>query len=84
MARTDPQVNFRIPVELKDKLDNAAKENGRTLTAELILRLEMTFDHDDQVKDLIDRVEKLENIIDGLEYEQRENNRRLNNLEGRY
>lgn len=84
MARTDPQVNFRIPVELKDKLDNAAKENGRTLTAELILRLEMTFDHDDQVKDLIDRVEKLENIIDGLEYEQRESNRRLNNLEGRY
>ena len=29
MARTDPQVNFRIPAELKDKLDNKkqAKEH---------------------------------------------------------
>jgi predicted DNA-binding protein len=61
MARTDPQVNFRIPAELKDKLDEAAKENGRTLTAELILRLEMTFEHDDQMQDLLSRVEQLEN-----------------------
>lgn len=60
MARTDPQVNFRIPSELKDKLDEAAKENGRTLTAELILRLEMTFEHDDQMQDLLSRVEQLE------------------------
>lgn len=81
------QISFaiiRIPAELKDKLDNAAKENGRTLTAELILRLEMTFEQDDQVKDLLERVDRLENVIDGLEYDQRENDRRLNNLEGRY
>ena len=67
MARTDPQVNFRIPAELKDKLDDAAKENGRTLTAELILRLEMTFEHDDQVQDLLSRVEELENKSKWLE-----------------
>lgn len=81
------QISFaiiRIPAELKDKLDNAAKENGKTLTAELILRLEMTFEQDDQVKDLLERVDRLENVIDGLEYDQRENDRRLNNLEGRY
>lgn len=67
MARTDPQVNFRIPAELKDKLDDAAKENGRTLTAELILRLEMTFEHDDQVQDLLSRVEQLEDESSRLE-----------------
>lgn len=67
MARTDPQVNFRIPAELKDKLDDAAKENGRTLTAELILRLEMTFDQDDQVQDLLSRVEDLEDKIKWME-----------------
>lgn len=84
MARTDPQVNFRIPAELKDKLDNAAKENGRTLTAELILRLEMTFEQDDQIKDLIGRIEWLENAVDSLQYESREQDSRINNLEGRY
>ena len=67
MARTDPQVNFRIPAELKDKLDDAAKENGRTLTAELILRLEMTFEHDDQVQDLLSRVDQLESQSQWLE-----------------
>ena len=72
MARTDPQVNFRIPAELKDKLDNAAKENGRTLTAELILRLEMTFEQDNQIKDMLDRIEWLENTVDALKYEQNE------------
>ncbi|KQQ77225.1 Arc family DNA-binding protein [Acinetobacter sp. Leaf130] len=66
MARTDPQVNFRIPAELKDKLDDAAKENGRTLTAELILRLEMTFEHDDQVQDLQGRVDQLDKDVDWL------------------
>ena len=67
MARTDPQVNFRIPAELNDKLDDAAKENGRTLTAELILRLEMTFEHDDQVQDLLSRVDQLESQSQWLE-----------------
>lgn len=83
MARTDPQVNFRIPSELKDKLDNAAKENGRTLTAELILRLEMTFDQDDQILDLRDRIEKLEEAVEYLESFQSEAEGRLNSLDGR-
>ena len=84
MARTDPQVNFRIPAELKDKLDEAAKENGRTLTAELILRLETTFEDDDVIHDLTTRVERLEDEVASLEDDQRENNRRLDALEGRY
>ncbi|MCU4623470.1 Arc family DNA-binding protein [Acinetobacter radioresistens] len=84
MARTDPQVNFRIPAELKDKLDQAAKDNGRTLTAELILRLEMTFEQDDHLQDLVDRIEKLEEAIDSIEYYQNDHGRRIDALEGRY
>lgn len=43
MARTDPQVNFRIPAELNERLKEAAAQNGRTITAELVHRLEASF-----------------------------------------
>ena len=44
MARTDPQLNFRIPAELREKLDAAAASNKRSLTSELIARLESSFE----------------------------------------
>lgn len=40
MARSDPQMNFRIPIELKEQLELAAKENNRSLTSELVNRLD--------------------------------------------
>lgn len=43
MARTDPQVNFRIPAELRDRLQASADATNRTLSAELVLRLESTY-----------------------------------------
>lgn len=43
MSRSHPQVNFRIPPELKEKLEAAAMENKRSVTAELVARLEDTF-----------------------------------------
>lgn len=44
MARTDPQVNFRIPAELKAKLEQAARDNGRSITNELVARLQASFE----------------------------------------
>lgn len=44
MARSDPQLNFRIPLELREKLESAAKENNRSLTGELVARLEQSFE----------------------------------------
>ncbi|WP_368646843.1 Arc family DNA-binding protein [Castellaniella ginsengisoli] len=44
MARNDPQVNFRMPQELRDKLESAAKANSRTLTAEIVARLQDSFE----------------------------------------
>ncbi|EIM13942.1 Arc family DNA-binding protein [Pseudomonas chlororaphis] len=42
MSRTDLQVNFRMPAELKAELERAAKESGRSLTAEVVARLDLS------------------------------------------
>lgn len=43
MSRTDPQFNLRIPAELKGLVEDAAKKNKRSATAEIIARLEESF-----------------------------------------
>jgi hypothetical protein len=43
MARTDPQVNFRIPAPLKDAIEAAAAASNRTVTAEIVSRLDESF-----------------------------------------
>lgn len=43
MSRTDPQFNLRIPESLRDKVMAASKENGRSATAEILARLELSF-----------------------------------------
>lgn len=37
------QVNFRMPAALKERLEDAAASNHRTVTAELVARLERSF-----------------------------------------
>lgn len=36
MSREDPQFKLRLPAELKAKLDQRAKMNGRSINAELV------------------------------------------------
>lgn len=43
VSRTDPQFNLRIPETLRDKVMFSAKENGRSATAEILARLELSF-----------------------------------------
>ncbi|CAG4919204.1 Arc family DNA-binding protein [Paraburkholderia saeva] len=43
MARDEPQVNLRIPADLKDRIDKAAEKNKRSMTAEVVARLEESF-----------------------------------------
>lgn len=40
MTREDPQMKLRLPVELKYRLMALAEENGRSLNAEVVKRLE--------------------------------------------
>ncbi len=42
MARNDPQFMLRMPNEMKNHLMHKAKENGRTMTAEILHRLNQT------------------------------------------
>lgn len=39
MARTDPQINLRIPADLKERIEAAAKSNNRSMTAEIVSSL---------------------------------------------
>ena len=68
MARNGPQMNLRVPMELKEKIEKAALDNGRTITAEAVYRLEQSFNEKIiaeeeivsltmQVKQLLDRIE---------------------------
>lgn len=48
MTRNDPQMNLRVPMELKENIEKAALENGRTITAEAVYRLEQSFSSKNQ------------------------------------
>jgi hypothetical protein len=60
MARNDPQVNLRMPEALKTALDTAAQGNNRSLTAEIVARLETSFEipADFDLKPVIARYER--------------------------
>jgi len=42
--QTDPQMKIRLPPELKERIERAADQNGRSQNAEIIARLEQSFD----------------------------------------
>ncbi|AOA58225.1 Arc family DNA-binding protein [Acinetobacter larvae] len=61
MARNDPQMNLRVPMELKEKIEKAALENGRTITAEAVYRLEESFKNTDSNSWEVDDLRKMLN-----------------------
>ena len=44
MAQDYSQVNFRIPTKLKEKIEEASVANNRSITSELVSRLENSFE----------------------------------------
>lgn len=48
MTREDPQMKVRLPVDLKDRLTDIATQNGRSLNAEVVKRLEDSVASDGQ------------------------------------
>ncbi|MBB4574423.1 Arc family DNA-binding protein [Rhizobium lentis] len=65
MSREDPTFKLRITPDLRRKVVEAAKENKRSLNAEIKARLESTFDHSDApaaavaLREIIDRATAL-------------------------
>lgn len=47
MARSDPQVNIRMPAELKERLEQARQKSNRSLNGEIVHRLALSLDRDD-------------------------------------
>lgn len=44
MKQTDPQYKLRIPPGLKEQIEAASKASGRSMNAEIVARLEASFD----------------------------------------
>jgi hypothetical protein len=66
MATEDPYFRLRIPEALRAKVAKAAQVSSRSLTAEILHRLEASFEQDDLVFDLAHRLAKLEAAFAGL------------------
>ena len=82
MARTDQQFPLRLPPELRDKLENAAKESGRSKNAEAVYRLEQSFEekisHDTEmylmnvmVKEQQKQIDQLQEMVKQLVFRDR-------------
>lgn len=70
MAREDSHFRLRIPGALKAQIEKSAAEANRSMTAEIISRLERSYDIEpewgktiDDVEDLLRRVEKIEDAL---------------------
>jgi len=59
---TEVQTNLKIPKSLKEKLKIAAKENHRSMTAELIARLQDSFNAENTYTSSIERPELTEEM----------------------
>lgn len=67
MARNDPQMNLRVPMELKENIEKAALENGRTITAESVYRLEQSFSSKNQSTSYSEINNKINNLTKLIE-----------------
>ena len=68
MATTDQQFPLRLPPELKEKLENACKESGRSKNAEAVYRLEQSFEHQENsdIAQLKQQIERMDQTIKTL------------------
>lgn len=71
MARDDLHFRLRIPEALKAQIEQAAASNNRSLTAEIISRLERSFEivpewenSIENINDMLVRLERLERLVD--------------------
>ncbi|KAB1081921.1 Arc family DNA-binding protein [Methylobacterium soli] len=44
MTRADPQMKIRLPDDLRDRIAELAKANGRSMNAEIVARLQSSVD----------------------------------------
>ena len=74
MARDDLHFRLRIPESLKERIEKSASANNRSITAEIVSRLELSFDQADEwenalenINDALGRIDKLESQLYDLQ-----------------
>ncbi|EBS2928030.1 toxin-antitoxin system HicB family antitoxin [Salmonella enterica subsp. enterica serovar Hvittingfoss] len=63
MSREDPQFKLRLPADLKAKLDQRAKMNGRSINAELVQIVQAAVSAPSPVSGYRDEEERLASLI---------------------
>ena len=65
---TGTQHKLRMPPELKEKLFSSAKEMNRSLNAEIVARLEQSFEHQENsdIAQLKQQIERMDQTIKTL------------------
>lgn len=61
MGREDPQFNLRLPADLKDKLKQRARLNGRSLNSEITMIIEDALSRPSKFHGYRDDAERLAN-----------------------
>lgn len=56
--QTDPQYKLRLPADLKEKIKQASDENHRSMNAEIVARLQDSFEATDQARKVLDEETK--------------------------
>jgi hypothetical protein len=59
MARSDPQVNIRMPLELKERLEEARTKTNRSLNGEIVERLDVSFSAPAEIKNISTTLDRL-------------------------
>lgn len=67
MSREDPQMKIRLPADLKDQIEAASKQSGRSMNAEIVARLEQSFKQGEEEFDHAFRSAVLEDELKSLE-----------------
>lgn len=66
----DPQFKIRIPAHLKARLEEDARANGRTITGEILQRIELGASNDARLADFLqEEVADLEYLLEGAKTE---------------
>jgi hypothetical protein len=72
MSREDPQFKLRMPSELKAELHEASMENGRSLNAEILARLEESLHPRNEIALVTKLMARIEHLTELLEDERDE------------
>ena len=66
MSREDPQLRIRLPIELKEKIQEAAAKNNRSMNAEIVSILEDSFLCSNDKDKLHKLMENLETLLENV------------------